>query len=116
MLNQFSIVTEFKATGSTTKPTMPKAIRADLSKLAVFAEAYSAAASDSEGSLPTYMVILDNFEKYGKRKPHYGPKRMLGILTEMAEQWPVGVSVPTVLVGSRTGSGIEIATYRDFAR
>ena len=116
MLNQFSIVTEFKATGSTTKPTTPKAIRADLSKLAVFAEAYSAAALDGDRSLATYMVILDNFEKYGKRKPHYGPKRMLGILTEMVERWPVGVSIPTVLVGSRADSGIEIATYRDFVR
>ncbi len=62
------------------------------------------------------MVALDNFEKYGKRKPHYGPKRMLGILREMAERWPVGVSVPTVLAGLRTASGTEIATYRDFAR
>ena len=58
------------------------------------------------------MVILDNFEKYGRRKPHYGSKRMLGILGGMEERWPAGVSVPTVLVGSRTASGIEIATYR----
>ncbi len=82
----------------------------------MFAEAHSAAAPDGDRSLTTYMVILDNFEKYGKRKPHYGPKRMLGILTEMVERWPAGVSIPTVLVGSRADSGIEIATYRDFVR
>jgi hypothetical protein len=64
------------------------------------------------------MVILDNLEKYGRRKPHYGSKRMLGILGVgvMEERWPAGISVPTVLVGSRTASGIEMATYRNFAR
>ena len=40
MLDQFGIITEFKATASTMKPTPPRGIRRDLRKLGLFAEAH----------------------------------------------------------------------------
>ena len=41
MLDQFGIITEFKATASTGKPTQPAAIRRDIRKLGLFAEAHA---------------------------------------------------------------------------
>ena len=113
MLGQFSIVTEFKATGSTIKPTPPRAIRTDLFKLAVFAEAHGAANPDAPGPLATYMIILDNFEKRERRRPHYGPERIARVLQDVEADWPKDVHRPTVIVGARTDDNIKISTYRD---
>lgn len=114
MLGQFGIVTEFKATGSTIRPTSPRAIRTDLLKLGVFAEADQTANPDTPDHLATYMIILDNFDKRDGQVPHYGSVRIAKVFRDVQADWPDGVRRPTVIVGTRSDDNIAIRTHRGF--
>jgi hypothetical protein len=115
MLQQFAIVTEFKATGTTAKPTSPRAIRTDLFKLGVFAEAHGNDPPVGD-ALATYMIILDNYSRAGRTQPHYNPARVRRVLSDVSARWPAGVRAPTVIVGGPIDEKIEMAVYRDLGR
>ena len=100
MLDSLAIVTEFKATASTMKPTPPRDIRRDLRKLGLFAEA----ATKGTNPLATYMVILDNHRRDdGTASSRYRPDRMSRLLGRVAEKWPESAPKPVVLVGGEDG-------------
>ena len=101
MLNQFGIITEFKATASTAKPTPPAAIKRDLRKLGLFAEAHAAKGTNP---LATYMAILDNHRR-ADRTPasRYRRERMIELLERVAKNWPESAPKPVVLVGTEFG-------------
>ena len=101
MLDQFGIITEFKATASTAKPTPPAAIGRDLKKLGLFAEAHAA---NCTKPLATYMVILDNHvKKDGTPGSKYRRERMIELLERVARDWPDSAPKPVVLVGTEFG-------------
>ena len=101
MLDSLAIITEFKATASTGKPTHPAAIRRDIRKLGLFAEAH---ATKGTNPLATYMVILDNHRRDdGTASSRYRPDRMSRLLGRVAEKWPESAPKPVVLVGGEDG-------------
>jgi hypothetical protein len=101
MLNQFGIITEFKATASTAKPTPPAAIRRDLRKLGLFAEAHAAKGTNP---LATYMAILDNHRREDRTPTsRYRRERMIELLERVAKDWPESAPKPVVLVGTEFG-------------
>ncbi|MCX5661407.1 MAG: hypothetical protein NTW19_17130 [Planctomycetota bacterium] len=118
MLMQFGILSELKVTGSTGVATLPQQIERDLSKLAVFAAAHKAAEPALEAprkrELATYLVVLDNFcGKDAVAKPRFGDDNMDRLLTEVASEWPAGVTTPVVLLHCPAGPASVTRVYRD---
>jgi hypothetical protein len=101
MLDSLAIVTEFKATASTMKPTPPRDIRRDLRKLGLFAEAHR---KTGINPMATYMVILDNHRKDNETSSsRYRRERMIRLLEGVVEDWPESASKTVVLVGGDDG-------------
>ena len=102
MLDQFGIITEFKATASTGKPTQPAAIPRDIRKLGLFAEAH---ATKGTNPLATYLIILDNHRRDdGTASSRYRPDRMSRLLGGVAEKWSESAPKPQLCWwAARTG-------------
>jgi hypothetical protein len=117
MLSQLAVISELKVTGSTGKPTSPRAIRIDLTKLGVFAAAVDQVAVStgvfSRGLAP-YLVVLDNHRLPGGRPSgRFGPDRFARLLSLVAESWPAVWPPPVVLVAG-FDSGVEVHRYEGF--
>lgn len=113
MLSQFGIISEFKVTSSTARPTPPRAIRTDIRKLGLLAAAHQKIHPASE--LATYLVILDNHRTSGSLTARYRPERISRLLESVARDWQGG-PMPTVLVGEAVDGHVVVSTYRDEAR
>ena len=110
MLHELAIISEFKATGSTSVPTSPGMIQRDLLKLHAFSEAHLKYEEKRVSSparrrpLCCYMVILDNATKYDKKKKiqswacSYTREKVERLVKPLAKQWGQNVPKPTIIV------------------
>ncbi len=115
MLDQFGVITEFKATASTTKPTPPAAIRRDLRKLGLYAEAHKERGSNP---LAAYMVILDNHRKGDDKPPtaSYRPDRMTGLSEGCSQVDPADRHVRRARVSPSRPVALFVEAHQDQPR
>jgi hypothetical protein len=112
MLGELAVVTEFKATASTSQPTTPTAIRRDLRKLGPFT---MAARSKPDRTLAAYLVVLDNHRRTdGTLTGRYRTDRMEQLLDTVKRTWPVDLPAPRVVVGWSDGGPLTIDHYQGF--
>jgi hypothetical protein len=94
LLTEFAIISELKVTGSTLRPTSPKAIFIDISKLFVFLEAHQkfSKIKGYSSSLRCYMVIFDNAKNSeGDFKKGYTKDKIGEIAEKVLNYWPNSV-------------------------
>lgn len=93
-----SIITEFKATGSTKRPTTRDALKTDIQKLARCVQVANEWLKDQQDSAKRapipYLVVLDNHRSDSfDPKPSWSSKRLRELLNECAAESPVQITL-----------------------
>jgi hypothetical protein len=116
-LNEFSLISELKVTGSTSNPTPPRHVLSDIAKLFVFSAAHKSFSEKVSNSLPLrcYMVVLDNAkDKDGNFKGSYSESKIDRLLDKAKKHWADGVPKPGVILISPGQHAARVSLLRDF--
>jgi len=99
-LNQFSIVSELKVTGSTLRSTPISSIINDIIKLYIFSAAHKEFNNENDKifMLKCYMVILDNAKNNDGFKNSYTRDRISSKLRKLKNIWKSDVQLPNVVL------------------
>jgi len=116
-LSEFSLISELKVTGSTSRPTPPRDVLNDIAKLFVFSAAHRSFSKMHGNTLPLrcYMVVLDNAkDKDGNFKRSYSESKINRLVDKARKSWEDGVPKPCVILISPGQHAARVSLLRDF--
>lgn len=117
-LYQFSILSELKVTGSTSKPTPPRQTKIDITKLYIFSAAHKAHSESIGGSFPLrcYMVVLDNAKNSrGEYRRSYTKSKIDRLLKEnILHLWGEDIPKPRIILISPGENSARIFLLNEF--
>jgi hypothetical protein len=116
-LSEFSLISELKVTGSTSKPTAPGHVFQDIAKLFVFSAAHKSFSEMHGNTLPLrcYMVVLDNAkDKDGNFKKSYSRSKIDRLADKARKFWQDGFPKPCVILISPGKHTAKVSLLRDF--
>ena len=116
-LSEFSLISELKVTGSTSRPTPPRDVLKDISKLFVFSAAHRSFSElhSNNLSLRCYMVVLDNAkDKEGNFRKSYSESKIDRLVDKAKKSWEDGVPEPGVIIISPGKHAARVSLLRGF--
>ena len=116
-LSEFSLISELKVTGSTSRPTPPRDVLKDIAKLFVFSSAHKSFSELHSSNLPLrcYMVVLDNAkDKESNFKKSYSESKIDWLVDKARKSWKDGVPKPCVMLISPGQHTAKVSLLRGF--